>query len=58
MDPSEGQDRLCLVRETKGMTRLADLQSDKRRKIECGNKHFVDTVGHDEKVRTDKSQTL
>lgn len=58
MDTGEGQDRLYLVRETKGTTTLADLRPDERRKIECGNKHFVDTLGQDYKVITNISQIL
>jgi type III restriction enzyme len=58
MNKGEGQDRLYLVRETKGTTTLADLRPDERRKIECGNKHFVDTLGQDYKVITNISQIL
>jgi type III restriction enzyme len=58
MDTGEGQDRLYLVRETKGTTTLADLRPDERRKIECGNKHFVDTLGQNYKVITNISQIL
>ena len=45
MDTGEGQDRLYLVRETKGSNNLDDLRPDERRKILCGNKHFIDTLG-------------
>ena len=45
MDMGEGQDRLYLVRETKGSINLDDLRPDERRKIECGKKHFVDALG-------------
>lgn len=45
MDVGEGQDRLYLVRETKGSINLDDLRPDERRKIECGKKHFGDTLG-------------
>jgi type III restriction enzyme len=45
MDTGEGQDRLYLVRETKGSINLDDLRPDERRKIECGKKHFIDTLG-------------
>ena len=37
---------------------VADLRPDERRKIECGNKHFVDTLGQDYKVITNISQIL
>ena len=33
--------RLYLVRETKGATRLEDLDADERQKIACGKKHFA-----------------
>lgn len=58
MDTGEGQDRLYLVRETKGTTTLADLRPDERRKIECGKKHFVDTLGQNFKVITDIRKIL
>lgn len=50
MDTGQGQDRLYLVRETKGRTTLADLRPDERRKIEWDNKHFNDALGQDYKV--------
>jgi hypothetical protein len=45
MDMGGGQDRLYLVRETKGSTNPDKLRPDERRKIECGKKHFTDTLG-------------
>jgi type III restriction enzyme len=45
MDMGEGQDRLYLVRETKGSTTPDKLRPDERLKIECGKKHFTDTLG-------------
>ena len=56
MDPGDGQDRLYLVRETKGSINLDDLRPDERRKIECGKKHFVDTLGVDYGVVTAANQ--
>jgi type III restriction enzyme len=52
MDMGEGQDRLYLVRETKGSTNLDDLRPDERRKIECARKHFIDTLSVDYGVIT------
>ncbi|WP_431202257.1 DEAD/DEAH box helicase family protein [Bradyrhizobium betae] len=45
METTEGQDRLYLVRETKGSTDPDQLRPDERRKIECGKKHFNDALG-------------
>ncbi|PQA74035.1 DEAD/DEAH box helicase family protein [Brucella oryzae] len=45
MDMGDGQDRLYLVRETKPSTNLDELRPDERRKIECGKRHFIDTLG-------------
>lgn len=58
MDMGDGQERLYLVRETKPSTNLDDLRPDERRKIQCGEKHFVDTLGGNFKVVTDISQIL
>jgi type III restriction enzyme len=58
MDIGEGQDRLYLVRETKGSTNLDDLRPDEQRKIECGKKHFVDALGGNFKFVRDISQIL
>jgi type III restriction enzyme len=43
---------LYLVRETKHTTHLAELRPDERRKIQCGERHFKDTLGVDYKVVT------
>jgi len=40
-----GEQMLYLVRETKGTKNLDDLRPDERRKIECGKRHFRDTLG-------------
>lgn len=37
---------------------LADLQPDERRKIGCDNNYFVDTLGQDYTVITNKRQIL
>ena len=58
LDAGVGGDRLYLVRETKGTATIADLRPDERRKIECGQKHFVDTLGVDYKVITDLAHIL
>jgi type III restriction enzyme len=58
MDLGEGQDRLYLVRETKSTTTIADLRPNERRKVECGKKHFAETLGIDYKVVSDISQIL
>lgn len=52
MDTGEGQDRLYLVRETKGALGLDKLRPDERRKITCGIRHFKDTLGVDFQVVT------
>ncbi|HEY8576295.1 MAG TPA: DEAD/DEAH box helicase family protein [Devosia sp.] len=52
MDIGEGQDRLYLVRETKGSTDLDHLRPDEKRKIECAEKHFSQTLGVDYAVIT------
>ena len=57
VDLGDGKDRLYLVRETKPAD-LKQLRPDERRKIECGRKHFVDTLGQDFKVVGDISQIL
>ncbi len=58
LDAGEGQDRLYLVRETKGSINLDDLRPDERRKIECGKRHFEDALGGNFKVVSDVSQIL
>lgn len=54
----EGLERLYLVRETKGTTTIADLRPDERRKIECGQKHFIDALGVNYAVVTEIGQIL
>ncbi|MBR0698288.1 hypothetical protein JQ599_00085 [Bradyrhizobium diazoefficiens] len=58
MDLGEGQDRLYLVRETKGTSTIADLRPNERRKIDCGKKHFSDALGVSYKAITDIAQIL
>ena len=58
MDMGEGLERLYLVRETKGTTTIADLRPDERRKIECGQKHFIDALGVNYAVVTEIGQIL
>jgi type III restriction enzyme len=58
MDIGGGQDRLYLVRETKGATATDKLRPDERRKVECGKKHFVDALGVDFKVVADISTIM
>jgi type III restriction enzyme len=58
MDKGEGQDRLYLVRETKGSSRTADLRPSEQRKIECGRQHFTKTLGVDYEVVKDISELL
>lgn len=43
-DPENDEERLYLVRETKGTLDLNDLRPDERRKIACGRKHFGDAL--------------
>ncbi|MDH6265357.1 restriction endonuclease [Rhizobium sp. SG_E_25_P2] len=57
VDLGDGKDRLCLVRETTPAD-VKQLRRDERRKIECGRKHFADTLGQDFKVVGDVSQHL
>ncbi|MDR6430537.1 DEAD/DEAH box helicase family protein [Brucella pseudogrignonensis] len=57
MDMGDGKDRLYLIRETKPKD-LANLRPDERRKIECGKKHFIDTLGQDYKVISDVSELV
>ena len=52
-----GEQMLYLVRETKGTTNLNDLRPDERRKVECGKRHFEDTLGVDYEV-VDSAQDL
>ena len=58
MQTDERQDRLYLVRETKGSTNLDDLRPDERRKVECGMRHFKTTLKVDYKVITTISEVL
>lgn len=41
----EGEERLFLVRETKGTLHEADLRPDERRKVQCGRRHFSEALG-------------
>ncbi|OOY05873.1 DEAD/DEAH box helicase family protein [Thioclava sp. F28-4] len=43
-DPENDEERLYLVRETKGSLDLDDLRPDERRKIICGRKHFGEAL--------------
>ena len=52
MQSAEGEDRLYLVRETKGTLNLDELRPDEKRKILCGKKHFKDALGVDFQVVT------
>jgi type III restriction enzyme len=56
MDVGEGLERLYLVRETKGT--LVNMRPDERRKTECGQKHFVDTLGVNYKIVTELGHIL
>ena len=49
-DPDREDPRVYLVRETKGTTNLRDLRPDEKRKIDCGRKHFSETLGVDYEV--------
>jgi type III restriction enzyme len=42
---ANGRDLLYLVRETKSTKNLDELRPDERRKIKCGEKHFVGALG-------------
>lgn len=55
-DPENDDERLYLVRETKGSLDLNDLRPDERRKIICGRKHFGEALGGSYKVVTQASQ--
>lgn len=55
-DPENDDERLYLVRETKGSLDLNDLRPDERRKIICGRKHFVDALTGNYQVVTEASQ--
>lgn len=46
----DGEERLFLVRETKGSIHETDLRPDERRKVQCGQRHFVDALGVDFKL--------
>lgn len=51
-DPENDEERLYLVRETKGSLDLNDLRPDERRKIICGRKHFGDALSTSYRVVT------
>ena len=40
-----GEQKLCLVRETKSTTNLDELRPDEARKVRCGERHFKDALG-------------
>jgi len=50
------EDRLYLVRETKGTLDLNKLRPDEKRKILCGQSHFRGALGVDYKLVTEASQ--
>jgi type III restriction enzyme len=56
MQNEDEQERLYLVRETKGTLNLDELRPDERRKIHCGRRHFLDGLGVDFKVITSASE--
>lgn len=57
MEDSENvEERLYLVRETKGSLNLNDLRPDEKRKIICGRKHFGEALSTDYRVVTAPSQ--
>jgi len=51
-----GEEKLYLVRETKGTTNLNELRPDERQKILCGKRHFKDALGVDYKVVTNAEE--
>lgn len=55
-DPT-GEQSLYLVRETKGTTNPDHLRPDERRKVDCGRRHFEDTLGVDYEI-VDSAQDL
>lgn len=46
----DGEERLFLVRETKGSVHENELRPDERRKVQCGRRHFADALGVDFKL--------
>lgn len=50
-----GADLLYLVSETKDTTNLSELRADEARKVQCGKRHFQQTLGVDYKVITKAS---
>lgn len=51
-DSNEDEQRLYLIRETKGSLDLNKLRPDEKRKILCGRKHFMGALSVDYKVVT------
>jgi type III restriction enzyme len=54
--PDGGEDRLYLVRETKGTLDLNQLRPDEKRKILCGRSHFRGALDFNYKLVTEASQ--
>jgi type III restriction enzyme len=54
--PDGGEDRLYLVRETKGTLDLNQLRPDEKRKILCGRSHFRGALDINYKLVTEASQ--
>jgi type III restriction enzyme len=52
-DPENDEERLYLVRETKGSLDFNDLRPDERRKINCGRKHFGEALSTSYRVVTE-----
>ena len=46
-EESTGEPILYLVRETKGTTNRNHLRPDERRKVDCGERHFMEALGVD-----------
>lgn len=55
-DPDDEEERLYLIRETKGTLDLDDLRPDEKRKVLCGRKHFGGALGVNFKVVTKATQ--
>ncbi|MBR9890790.1 DEAD/DEAH box helicase family protein [bacterium] len=55
-DPENDEERLYLVRETKGSLDLNELRPDERLKILCGRKHFGGALGTSYRVVTSTDQ--
>lgn len=53
-----GEQFTYLVSETKSTTNVDELRPDERRKIECGVKHFKDTLGVDYRVVTNATEII